>query len=297
MPQLRTGTRSAADAQPFVGGSPPRLRSLRPRLAAGWQYCLALWGCIRGAVLAMLGVAAFGAGCATDRPQGSPREAAPPSTSVQTSGFDDETLRRRMVERQIAGRGVTDDRVLEAMRRVPRHRFVPPGVREAAYDDRPLPIGLDQTISQPFIVAYMTEQLQVEPGQKVLEIGTGSGYQAAVLAEIGTRVYTMEILPELAARARTVLEELGYERVEVRAGNGYLGWPELAPFDRIIVTAAPPEVPPALVEQLAVGGRMVLPVGTGIQEILVITKTPDGIVQQRTIPVRFVPMTGKPDRG
>jgi protein-L-isoaspartate(D-aspartate) O-methyltransferase len=199
-------------------------------------------------------------------------------------------LREQMVEQQLRARDVDDPRVLEAMRRVPRHEFVPGDQRRQAYEDRALPIGLGQTISQPYIVGYMTQVLEADAGHKVLEIGTGSGYQAAVLGEVAGEVYTIEIVPELAERSRRVLERLGYRNVEVRTGDGYLGWPEQSPFDRILVTAAPPAIPPALVDQLAVGGRMVLPVGTWMQEITIVTKTRTGITEQRTIPVRFVPM-------
>lgn len=200
-----------------------------------------------------------------------------------------------MVDTQIRARGVEDATVLKAMARVPRHLFVPAEARPYAYDDRPLAIGRGQTISQPYIVAYMSETLQLQPQHKVLEIGTGSGYQAAVLAEIAGQVYSVEIVPELADRARQALAQTGYKRVNVRTGNGYLGWPESAPYDRIIVTAAPPEIPKALVDQLAIGGIMVVPVGTSYQEIVVITKTKEGVTERRTIPVRFVPMVGKPD--
>ncbi len=203
-------------------------------------------------------------------------------------------LRERMVDTQIRERGVQSPAVLKAMARVPRHLFVPADVQPFAYDDRPLPIGFAATISQPFIVAYMTEALQLQPGHTVLEIGTGSGYQAAVLAELAKQVYTIEIVPDLAARARQTLAQAGYRNVEVRSGNGYLGWPERAPFDRIIVTAAPPEIPQVLIDQLAVGGIMVVPVGTSYQEMVIITKTPEGVTQKRTIPVRFVPMVAKP---
>ena len=203
-------------------------------------------------------------------------------------------MRERMVETQIRARDVQNAAVLQAMRRVPRHLFVPDNERPFAYEDRPLSIGRGQTISQPYIVAYMTEALQLEPSHTVLEIGTGSGYQAAVLADIVTQVYSIEIVPDLAEGARRALAQAGYRNVEVRAGNGYLGWPEHAPFDRIIVTAAPPEIPQVLVDQLAVGGVMVVPVGTSYQEIVVITKTPDGVTERRTIEVRFVPMVSKP---
>jgi protein-L-isoaspartate(D-aspartate) O-methyltransferase len=201
-----------------------------------------------------------------------------------------------MVDRQIAARGISDPKVLSVMRTVPRHRFVPEELAREAYADSPLPIGLGQTISQPYIVAYMTEQLRVREGMKVLEIGTGSGYQAAVLAELGTEFYTIEIVPELAERSRRTLEALGYRNVHVRAGDGYRGWPEEAPFDRIMVTAAPDHVPQPLVDQLAQGGRMVIPVGKHFQQMLIIEKTARGVVERRTIDVRFVPMTGEAEK-
>jgi len=202
--------------------------------------------------------------------------------------------RSRMVEQQIRARGVKDKRVLEVMARVPRHRFVPPSHVHLAYEDHPLPIGLGQTISQPYIVAYMTEAAEVSQGEKVLEIGTGSGYQAAVLGELAKEVYTIEIIPELAERARQTLNELGYKNIHVKTGNGYEGWAEHAPYDAVVVTAAPDQIPQALVDQLAVNGKMVIPVGTSNQEMVVMTKTPDGPIEKRTMRVRFVPMTGKP---
>jgi protein-L-isoaspartate(D-aspartate) O-methyltransferase len=207
---------------------------------------------------------------------------------------DDAAARRKsMVEEQIEARGITDQRVLEVMRRVPRHEFVPLQYRAAAYQDSPLPIGEGQTISQPYIVAYMTEELRVGKKSKVLEIGTGSGYQAAVLAELGAEVYTIEIVPTLAERARATLGRLGYRNVHVRAGDGYKGWPDAAPFDRIIVTAAPDHIPQPLVDQLAVGGRMVIPVGDMFQQMTILTKTDRGVIEKRTIDVVFVPMTGE----
>jgi protein-L-isoaspartate(D-aspartate) O-methyltransferase len=217
---------------------------------------------------------------------------APPA-QTQPRPADPEMRRLAMVDSQIARRGVRETRVLDAMRRVPRHEFVPPESVPSAYEDWPLPIGYGQTISQPYVVAYMTELLEVAPKSKVLEIGTGSGYQAAVLGDLGAEVYTIEIVPELAQRARETLERLGYRNVQVRAGDGYRGWPEAAPFDRIIVTAAPDHIPQPLVDQLAVGGRMVLPVGNTWQRMTVLTKTPRGVVQQKTIDVVFVPMTGE----
>jgi protein-L-isoaspartate(D-aspartate) O-methyltransferase len=215
--------------------------------------------------------------------------------SAETSGQEDfQAKRERMVEAQIRSRDVHDAAVLEAMRRVPRHLFVPEHDRPFAYDDRPLPIGRGQTISHPYIVAYMTEALLLEPSHRVLEIGTGSGYQAAVLAEIARQVYSIEIVPDLADGARLALERAGYRNVEVRTGNGYLGWPDRAPFDHIIVTAAPPAIPQTLVDQLADGGIMVVPVGTAFQEMVIITKTAEGVTQKRTIAVRFVPMVEPP---
>lgn len=207
---------------------------------------------------------------------------------------DFDAARRRMVETQLRAEGITSQPVLQAMGRVPRHLFVPPELRERAYENTPLPIGLGQTISQPFIVAYMTEVLQVGREHTVLEIGTGSGYQAAVLAELAREVLTIEIVPQLADRARAALSDARYSNVTVRTGNGYLGWPDRAPFHRIIVTAAPDAIPQALVDQLAVGGIMVVPVGTLSQEIVIVTKTADGVAEKRTIPVRFVPMVQKP---
>jgi protein-L-isoaspartate(D-aspartate) O-methyltransferase len=202
--------------------------------------------------------------------------------------------RAAMVDEQIRARGIKAPAVLRAMTEVPRHLFVPDEVRPFAYEDRPLPIGLDQTISQPYVVAYMTEVLDVASSHRVLEVGTGSGYQAAVLAKLARQVYSIEIVPELADRARRTLAATGYGNVEVRTGNGYLGWPEQAPFDRIIVTAAPPEIPRTLIDQLGAGGRLVAPVGTTLQEIVIVSKTARGLTEERTIPVRFVPMVQKP---
>jgi protein-L-isoaspartate(D-aspartate) O-methyltransferase len=170
---------------------------------------------------------------------------------------------------------------------------MPEGVREEAYGDHPVPIGHGQTISQPYIVGFMTEALDIQPEHRVLEIGTGSGYQAAILGELAGEVYTIEIVEPLAERARRTLEEQGYTNVHVRAGNGYNGWPEKAPFDRIMVTAAPDEVPPALIEQLKVGGIMAIPVGTLFQELRILRRTTEGMETLKTLPVRFVPMTGK----
>jgi len=201
--------------------------------------------------------------------------------------------RERMVATQIESRGVRDPAVLAAMRHVPRHRFVPETLRGRAYDDTPLPIGLGQTISQPYIVALMTELARPRAGMKVLEVGTGSGYQAAVLATIVETVYTIEIVPDLGRRAADTLRALDYRNVQVFIGDGFDGRPEDAPFDAIVVTAAPDSIPPPLLEQLAIGGRLVIPVGSAEQQLVVVTKTEDGYHRESVIPVRFVPMTGK----
>jgi len=213
----------------------------------------------------------------------------------------DEARQQRydMVARQIAGRGVLDPAVLNAMRTVPRHWFVPDDLRALAYSDRALPIGEDQTISQPYIVALMTEALKLTSESKVLEVGTGSGYQAAVLSEITPHVYSIEIVEPLARRAKTVLEQHGYDSIRLRVGDGYAGWPEAAPFDAIIVTCAPDHVPPRLIEQLKIGGRLCIPVGGehNVQQLVLITKTGDATLERKTLsPVRFVPMTGEAQR-
>ena len=198
-----------------------------------------------------------------------------------------------MVAKQIEARGIHDEAVLEALRLVPRHEFVPAVVRSAAYADRPLPIGLGQTISQPYIVAAMTAAAQISQKSRVLEIGTGSGYQAAVASRIAEEVFTIEILPELASRARETLRNLGYNNVRTKVGDGAIGWADESPFDAILVTAAAPEVPPALVAQLAPGGRMVIPVGPspGVQNLRVIHRGDDGeITTEQRFPVRFVPL-------
>lgn len=189
--------------------------------------------------------------------------------------------------------GIRSERVLAAMRSVPRHRFVPADQERHAYEDRALPIGFSQTISQPYVVAFMTESLELDGDERVLEVGTGSGYQAAVLAELAQEVYTIEIVEPLGRRAAAILHELGYEEVRTRIGDGYRGWPEAAPFDAIIVTAAPERVPEPLVEQLAPGGRMVIPVGRSEQELLLLEKTPEGVTRRAILPVSFVPMTGE----
>jgi protein-L-isoaspartate(D-aspartate) O-methyltransferase len=198
-----------------------------------------------------------------------------------------------MVAGQIEERGIRDARTLAAMRQVPRHLFVPPALAGDAYGDHALPIGHGQTISQPYVVAFMTEALGLRGGDTVLEVGTGSGYQAAVLAEIAAHVYTIEIVVPLAEEARERLARLGYRNVEVRAGDGYQGWPEKAPFDAVMVTAAAPRVPEPLKQQLKDGGRLVIPVGESDQEVMVITRRGTGYAEERVLPVRFVPMTGK----
>jgi protein-L-isoaspartate(D-aspartate) O-methyltransferase len=204
---------------------------------------------------------------------------------------DWDPMRETMVRDQIERRGIRTPAVLKALRETPRHLFVPEALRRSAYSDYPLPIGHGQTISQPYIVASMTDLLGVRRTDKVLEIGTGSGYQTAVLAQLGAKVYSMEIVEPLAKEAAARLKEMGYHNVEVRAGDGYRGWPEQAPFDRIIVTAAPPELPRALIQQLKNGGRMVAPVGREWQELVVVDKDLDGHVRQHTeYPVIFVPM-------
>jgi len=237
----------------------------------------------RAARLAGLAGVALGVAIACDRP-------------AAAIGQDRTDEARRMVETQLRGRGIRDARVLDAMERVPRHRFVPAEQQAAAYGDHPLPIGYGQTISQPYIVGFMTEALQVTSADVVLEIGTGSGYQAAILGELARDVYTIELVPALAERARLTLASMGYRNVHVREGDGYAGWPEHAPFSRIIVTAAPESVPQALVDQLAVGGRMILPVGPegGDQELRILTRTASGVTTEHSLPVRFVPMVKPP---
>jgi protein-L-isoaspartate(D-aspartate) O-methyltransferase len=229
---------------------------------------------------AVLGLAAMA--CSAAAPEGQP------------PASDWAAERQRMVDQQLRARDIRSPRVLDAMATVPRHLFIPEPNRADAYHDSPVPIGYGQTISQPYIVAFMTQALEIAPGDRVLEIGTGSGYQAAVLATLAREVYSIEILAPLAERARDTLAALGYRNVEVRTGNGYLGWPEHAPYDRIIVTAAPDEVPEALVQQLKVGGLMAVPVGTVIQELRILRRTDRGTETLATVPVRFVPMTNKP---
>ncbi|HEU4394734.1 MAG TPA: protein-L-isoaspartate(D-aspartate) O-methyltransferase [Planctomycetota bacterium] len=246
---------------------------------------------------------AVAAGCGGPDPRPSPPAPTPAGVDLRERpafpGQDprDGALaraREEMVQRSLRDIGVTDARVLDAMRAVPRERFVPDALRHRAYDDTPLPIGEGQTISAPDVVGFMSQALKVPAGAKVLDVGTGSGYQAAVLDAMGCRVFSIEILPGLAASAATRLKALGYERVRVRAGDGYLGWPEEAPFDAILVAAAPDHIPRPLVEQLKPGGRLILPVGPdgGVQSLVVVTKREDGTVEEEEVlAVRFVPMT------
>ncbi|HRH98319.1 MAG TPA: protein-L-isoaspartate(D-aspartate) O-methyltransferase [Prosthecobacter sp.] len=209
--------------------------------------------------------------------------------------------RERMVREQLmrAGHNIQNQRVLEAMRSVPRHEFVPKEMRAQAYADEPLPIGHGQTISQPYIVAFMTEAINPQPGERILEIGTGSGYQAAVLAAMGAQVFSIEIVKPLGEKAGKDLRRLGYDQVKVRIGDGYAGWPEEAPFDAVIVTCAPENIPQPLIDQLKTGGRMIIPVGEegGRQELYLLKKTADGLHKTAVLPVRFVPMTGKAQKG
>jgi protein-L-isoaspartate(D-aspartate) O-methyltransferase len=228
------------------------------------------------------------AACSSGRVAPEPSQQPPPSDPYAV-------LRRAMVSEQLEPHGIRDPRVLDALRKVPRHEFVRPEWRENAYDDRALPIDAGQTISQPYIVALMSELADLTPGERVLEVGTGSGYQAAVLAELvgAGGVYSIEIVAELARGAAARLGRLGYGAIHLREGDGYRGWPEAAPFHAVLVTAAPPSVPPPLEEQLAVGGRLVIPVGDASQELLVITRTAEGLERRSVIPVAFVPMTGE----
>ncbi|MFC1484325.1 protein-L-isoaspartate(D-aspartate) O-methyltransferase [Candidatus Neomarinimicrobiota bacterium] len=202
--------------------------------------------------------------------------------------------RQAMVARQLAARDIHDAKVLDAMRTVPRHRFVPSDERRNSYADRPLPIGYGQTISQPYIVAYMCQMAGVDASSRVLEVGTGSGYHASVLAQIADTVYTIEIVPELAVRAKEAIESLGYGNLVPRHADGYYGWPEAAPFDAIVVTAAPNHIPPPLIEQLAEGGRMVIPVGNPFftQFLVLVEKKNGKVTSRQLLPVRFVPLTG-----
>lgn len=204
--------------------------------------------------------------------------------------IDFKKKREQMVEVQLRARGIKDNRVLEAMEKVERHEFVPDNLKPNAYDDEPLPIGNGQTISQPYIVAYMTQALELKGEEKVLEIGTGSGYQAAILAELAKQVYTVEVYEELAEKAQRIIQKLGYHNIEYRIGDGTLGWKENAPYDGIIVTAAPPKTPEPLKKQIKVGGKMVIPVGRTFQNLILFEKTKQKIKKKKLLPVRFVPL-------
>jgi protein-L-isoaspartate(D-aspartate) O-methyltransferase len=218
---------------------------------------------------------------------------ATPASAPVAPDAERSAARELALAGQIVARGVRDARVLSALRRVPRHAFVPPAESASAYGDHPVPIGFGQTVSQPYIVAFMTEQLGLAGSETVLEVGTGSGYQTAVLAEIAAHVYTLEILAPLADEAQARLTRLGYRNVSARQGDGYAGWPEAAPFDAIIVTAAAPYVPEPLRRQLKDGGRLIVPLGDECQELLLVTRRGDGWDERRVLPVRFVPMTGR----
>lgn len=234
-------------------------------------------------------------------PASTPDCQAPPGSRIATSPVIRETAealkaRELMVQRQIVARGVRNLRVLQAMRRVPRHLFVPPAMQPYAYLDSPLTIGYEQTISQPYIVAFMTEALMLQPNDRVLEVGTGSGYQAAVLSVLVREVYSIEIVGPLATEAAERLRRLGYANVTVRSGDGYRGWPENAPFNAIMVTAAPDHVPQTLLDQLAPGGRLVVPVGNLFQTLVRIRHTAKGFNKENLLPVQFVPMTGEAEK-
>lgn len=272
-----------------------------------WPFSRETWRAGLGLLLASAGVALAG-GCSQRRSGGPPTPAGTddsrssefalraggPAAQAEANDARHTARRQAMVRAQMIRRGVRDTRVLAAMGRVPRHRFVPLDLQHRAYDDQPFPIGHGQTISQPYIVAFMTEALGLRGGEKVLEIGTGSGYQAAILAEVGARVFTIEIVEPLARQAAELLRALGHVDVAVRAGDGYQGWPEQAPFDAILLTAAPERIPAPLLEQLAPGGRLVAPVGGSFDQKLVrIGKRDGGLVHEELLPVRFVPMTGR----
>ena len=263
-------------------GSPAYMDRLPWSEVAVLRYTSCMgWPCGRISSISLAGIlGVVGMGC--------------PDAACRAGG--EAKARERMVREQIKARGVKDPRVLRAMGKVERHRFVSAALRDYAYADRPLPIGHRQTISQPFIVASMTEALNPRPGDRVLEIGTGSGYQAAILAEVVKEVYSIEILPALAKDAKALLGKLGYRNIHVKLGDGYAGWPERQPFDGILVTAAPPDVPKPLLGQLRVGGRLVMPVGTRRQELVRITRTAKGFKRERLYGVRFVPMTGEAQR-
>lgn len=253
-------------------------------------------GVVLKCVAAVLFGAAAGAGggCTTDGSSVS-QEEPPQIAEEESAAFT--AQRQRMVDQQLRARDIKDERVLAAMLKVARHEFVPAQAVHAAYEDSALPLAQGQTVSQPYIVAFMTQALALKGSERVLEIGTGSGYQAAVLAELAPEVYTVEILPELTERAQKVLRKLGYRNIHFRTGDGYQGWPAAAPFDAIVVTAAPDHIPQPLIDQLKTGGRMILPVGHLEQELVIIEKSDSGTHRRSSIPVRFVPMTGQAQQG
>jgi protein-L-isoaspartate(D-aspartate) O-methyltransferase len=252
---------------------------------------------IRTVAAATVITAATMVGCFSSEPAQAPPMQPVPARETATAEARFAAMRQRMVDTQFRARDIVNPNVLRAMARVPRHRFIAPEWANAAYDDRPLPIGHGQTISQPYVVALMTQLVEPTANSRVLEVGTGSGYQAAVLAELCKEVYGIEIVKPLADEARARLTALGYKNVTVRHGDGYRGWKEHAPFDAILVAAAASHVPQPLVEQLAPGGRLVMPVGDYFQELLVVHKQRDGSFQRRSvIPVVFVPMTGEAER-
>jgi protein-L-isoaspartate(D-aspartate) O-methyltransferase len=267
----------------------------RPARATGVACRLSAAG---GLVVLMLVLLAPAACSATPRRTSVPPFVTPSPSAAVATGVDAwATVRRGMVRQQIAARGIDDASVLTAMEEVPRHLFVPRPHQSYAYEDRPLPIGHGQTISQPYVVALMTELLDLDDDDKVLEVGTGSGYQAAVLSRLAGEVYSIEIFPALAERARATLAGLGYDNVQVRVGDGYRGWPQAAPFDAVLLTAAPARIPQPLLDQLAVGGRLVAPVGDGgWQELVRVTRRADGYDEERQTLVRFVPMLGEAQR-
>lgn len=244
-------------------------------------------------LLGLLGLLPLGAGACSRR---GVEGVAASALAVEGDSPEQQAAREEMVREQIEARDVRDARVLKAMRLVARHLFIPAELQRYAYEDTPLPIGHGQTISQPYIVAFMSEAMELKPGDRVLEIGTGSGYQAAVLAHLAREVYTIEIVEPLAKQAEERIKRLGYTNIKLRVGDGYRGWPEAAPFDAIMVTAAPDHVPAPLVEQLREGGRLVLPVGRFSQDLIRIRRTREGPVRESLLPVRFVPMTGEAEK-
>lgn len=248
----------------------------------------------RAVVFCLGPLGALCGGCFTNWSTVIDREQQPPAASEAAAFLKQ---REQMVRDQLQARDIKDPRVLAAMLKVPRHEFVPRSIIGSAYDDSALPLMLGQTISQPYIVGYMTQALKLGDAERVLEIGTGSGYQAAVLAEIAREVYTVEILPELSSHAKEILTRLGYVNIRFKVGDGYGGWPEYAPFDAIIVTAAPEHVPQPLIDQLKPGGKMIIPVGRFEQDLELLEKNASGVTRHSTIPVRFVPMTGKAEQG